>query len=39
MAEFGGSFVDDNVEADAAGDEIELEDAQARRQSAGIMEA
>lgn len=40
MTEFGGSFVqDDSVEADAAGDEIELKDAQPRRQGAGIMEA
>ena len=56
MAEFGGSLVDESVEAEAAGDvinmtldldmssgttvdEIELEEAQHRRQSSGITEA
>ena len=39
MAEFGGSPVDDSVEAEAAGDEIELEEVQSRQQIAGITEA
>ena len=33
MAEFGGSLVDDSVEAEAVGDEIELEESQSRPQS------
>ena len=38
MAEFGGSLVDGNAEAEAVGDEIELEEFQARPQSTGITE-
>ena len=34
MAEFGGSLIDDSVDAEAAGDEIELEDFQSQPWSA-----
>ena len=39
MAEFGGSLVDESVAPEPAGYEIELEEAQTRRQSTGIAEA
>ena len=39
MTEFGGSLVDEGVAPEAAGCEIELEEAQIRRQSTGIAEA